>query len=80
MKYCILPLLACLALTACQTTTESGKQINRPFIGMTEEAWLNSTHSAILLEMEGNRVSYKANEDLYYFVDGKLSKMLAGEK
>ncbi len=80
MKYYTLPLLACLALTACQTTTESGKQNARPFIGMTEEAWLNTTHSAILLEMEENRVTYKANEDLYYFLDGKLSKMIAGEK
>lgn len=47
---------------------------------MTEEACLNTTHSAILLGMEENRVTYKANEDLYYFLDGKLNKMIAGER
>jgi hypothetical protein len=47
---------------------------------MTEAAWLKTSHSAILLEMKDNRVSYKANEDLYYFVDRKLSKMVAGER
>jgi hypothetical protein len=57
-----------------------GKQNARPFIGMTEEACLNTTHSAILLGMEENRVTYKANEDLYYFLDGKLNKMIAGER
>lgn len=79
MKF-LLPVCAILVLTACQTTTESNSKSARPFIGMTEEAWLNSTHSTILLEIEGNRVTYKANEDLYFFVDGKLSKMVASEK
>ncbi len=79
MKY-LLPLLLVLVLSACQSTTPSNTKNTRPFIGMTEEAWLNSTHSSVLLEMEENRVTYKANEDLYYFVDGKLSKMVASEK
>jgi hypothetical protein len=80
MKNAHFLILACFALIGCETTTPSTNEIIRPKIGMTEEAWLKSTHSSILLEMEANRVSYKANEDLYYFEDGKLVKMVAGEK
>lgn len=79
MKYLIL-LATVLVLAACQTTNNSEVLNTRPYIGMTEDAWLKTTHSAILLEMDQNQVTYKANDDLYYFVDGKLNKMIAGER
>ncbi|CAI8274589.1 MAG: Uncharacterised protein [Opitutia bacterium UBA7350] len=79
MRYLLLT-AAVFLMVACQTTQNTEILNARPFIGMTEEAWLKTTHSAILMEMDQNKVIYKANEDLYYFIEGKLTKMIASEQ